>query len=206
MILINLLLDRSGSMESVRQETISSFNEYKNSFENKKGVRFTLMTFDSESIDTLVLKKKIEDVPDLNAETYQPRAGTPLYDSIATLIKTIEDNKTDKDKVLAVIYTDGYENMSREFNRDQIFKLIKKKQEEKWSFVFLGSNQDAWGEGENYGFVKGNTASLGIGTTSVENAFFVISGSHTLFENSDGNYTETLVDDVIDNFGELEES
>jgi hypothetical protein len=47
--------------------------------------------------------------------------------------------------------TDGEENSSKEFNRQQIFDLIKRKEAEGWTFVFLAANIDAWAVGQSIG-------------------------------------------------------
>jgi hypothetical protein len=59
--------------------------------------------------------------------------------------------------VLIVIVTDGGENSSREFNLDAVRELIKAKETEGWTFVYLGANQDAWNVGSQFGLSKAQT-------------------------------------------------
>jgi hypothetical protein len=55
-------------------------------------------------------------------------------------------------KVIAVILTDGYENMSREVTKEQIADLISSKEADGWTLIYMGANQDAWGESAGLGF------------------------------------------------------
>ena len=85
---ISVLLDRSGSMEAVKDETISGFNHF---LKEQKAVGanawFTLAQFDSESTDVVHEARPVRDVPNLNGDTYQPRGSTPLLDALGQTIE-----------------------------------------------------------------------------------------------------------------------
>ena len=73
---ISVLLDRSGSMGSVKDETISGFNYFlKEQKAAGDNATFTLVQFDSESTDVVHEARQIREVPDLNQDTYLPRAA-----------------------------------------------------------------------------------------------------------------------------------
>jgi hypothetical protein len=76
--IVSFLLDRTGSMATIKDETISGFNVYLDTLEREAGdlVAFTLLQFDSRSIDTLYAGSKLSEVQRLTPETYQPRAYT----------------------------------------------------------------------------------------------------------------------------------
>jgi hypothetical protein len=57
---------------------------------------------------------------------------------------------------IVVVFTDGLENASRTWTRDQVFALIEQKKAQGWTFVFMGANQDAYAEGSRIGFQAGN--------------------------------------------------
>ena len=57
---------------------------------------------------------------------------------------------------VVLIFTDGHENASSRYDRAQIFDLVKKRQDDDCTFVFMGSNQDSYGEGSKVGFAAGN--------------------------------------------------
>jgi hypothetical protein len=72
-------------------------------------------------------------------------------------MKGIEVDPNSDGKVLAVIFTDGLENASTEVSPQNLRNLIKEKESEDWSFIYLGSNQDAWKIGSEYGFSNEST-------------------------------------------------
>lgn len=158
---VNFVLDETGSMGSVRDATISGFNEYIETLKGQGGeVLFTLTKFNSSKVETVYNVKPIQDVPKLTHQTYAPAMNTPLYDAIAQTIRQTEDALKEmkgKPAVLCVIMTDGEENASREFNRERIVKLIEDRTAEGWTFAYLGANQDAWAVGASIGVPKGNS-------------------------------------------------
>jgi uncharacterized protein YegL len=159
-ILINFILDETGSMLNIQDKTISGFNEYVASLckKNEDDIRMTLTKFNSTKVDIAYANRPIKEVKKLSHATYRPDALTPLYDAIAKTIKRIEKDVTKRTNVLTVIMTDGYENDSREYKREDIFKMIKDKEQVGWSFVYLGANQDSWAAGQAMGLKKGNVA------------------------------------------------
>lgn len=159
-ILIEFILDETGSMEYVRKATIDSFNEYLNSQRNQEGqALFTLTKFDSSGIRVQYQDTDVNAVVPLTEATYRPGAMTNLYDAIGVRIKALEarTNKDDGKAKLIVIMTDGHDNMSREYTPSMLTELIKAKEAEGWTFVFLGANQDAWQVGQTFGMAQGNT-------------------------------------------------
>lgn len=163
---IAVLLDRSGSMGAVKDETISGFNYFlKEQKAAGDNASFTLVQFDSESTDVVHEARPVRDVPDLNQDTYQPRGSTPLLDALGGTInstgKTLagipEANRPDK--VVFVIITDGEENASHKFTKTQVKEMIDHQTEKyKWQFVYLGANQDAFAEAGAVGIAMANAA------------------------------------------------
>jgi len=157
-ILINFVLDKSGSMGTIRAATISGFNEFKNDQAREGGnAFFTLTLFDTE-IGTVCEAVPVREVPDLDPGTYVPDGCTALYDAIGHTMRITDDfvvaNKPDQ--VLFVIMTDGMENASREFGRDTIFKLIQDRQKlNGYEFIYMGANQDAYIAGMEMGMRDG---------------------------------------------------
>lgn len=163
---VNFILDKSGSMSSVQDTTISAFNEYLQSLKNDKKTNylFSLTLFDSESIDKLYVAANINDVKPLNKRTYQPNACTPLYDAVVETVeeayKALESEKTPYASVV-VIMTDGMENASTKHTQKCLADLRKKLEgTDKWTFVYMGANQDAWAVAQDWGFSQGNTMSF----------------------------------------------
>jgi Mg-chelatase subunit ChlD len=165
---IAVLLDRSGSMEAVKDETISGFNYF---LKEQKTVgdnaSLTLVQFDSESTDVVHEAKPVRDVPNLNGDTYQPRGSTPLLDALGqtinstgrTLAAIPEMNRPDK--VVFVVITDGQENASHKFTKSRVKEMINHQMEKyNWQFIYLGANQDAFAEAGAVGIGVANAANF----------------------------------------------
>lgn len=158
---ISVILDRTGSMEEIRDDTIGGFNAFLGEQKAQKGkATLTLVQFDSHDPYEVVHRfKPIKEVPELTRETYVPRASTPLFDALGRGINDLEKNLADivkKDRpqnVVFAVVTDGQENASREFSKKQIVKMIKDKTEkEEWQFVFLSADLGALEEAGEVGF------------------------------------------------------
>lgn len=160
-ILINFVLDKSGSMEHLRDSTISGFNEFKNDQVAEDGDAFmTLTLFDTEFV-TPCEAVPVREVPDLDRDTYEPDGMTALYDAIGHTMRITDDfvAKNAPDQVLFVIMTDGEENSSRELTRDQVFAMIQERQQKaQYEFIYLGANQDSYQAGGDMGVRTGRTA------------------------------------------------
>lgn len=155
---IGFVLDETGSMSSVREATVSGFNEYVGSLKADKDIVFTLTRFNSVKTTTPYRAVPIKDVTDLS--DYDPDATTPLYDAIGAAIHAAEGEVQAlpaKTTVLIVVMTDGQENASQEFDRKRIFDLIKSKEQQGWTFAYMGANQDAWAVGASIGVPQGNS-------------------------------------------------
>ena len=153
---ITLLLDRSGSMASVRQATVDGVNEFVEGQKAEPGeAHFTLIQFDSNDPYEVLFDKDLKDAPKLNMESFVPRGATPLHDALGqtitelgTRLKNTKDEERPS-KVIVVIMTDGYENASHKYTASQLAGMIKHQHDAyKWQFIFLGANQDAIMTGE----------------------------------------------------------
>ena len=154
---IYFLLDRSGSMESMRDDVIGGFNAFlREQVADGRDAVMTLVQFDTHNAhEVLANAKPLDQVPPLSAATFEPRGGTPLFDAMGTLITEasrrgeVEDGR---EVVIFVTFTDGEENSSREFSKDKVFALVDDRTTKGWTFVYLGANQDSYGEGGRVGF------------------------------------------------------
>lgn len=152
---IAIILDRTGSMEAIRDDTIGGFNAFLNAQKAEPGLAtLTLVQFDSQDPYEVVHHfKPLADVPELTRESFVPRASTPLLDAMGRGINDLEKSLVDLPenerpaRVVMVIITDGQENASREFRKDQVEKMIREKQEKfAWQFVFLSADLNAIGD------------------------------------------------------------
>lgn len=151
---IILILDKSGSMDSVRDATISSLNEYLHTLrKDDNRYYFTLATFNTE-VSYEVRDEDLEDVEDFSRRNYHPEGGTALYDAVCKTLKKFRDNE---DRNICVIMTDGFENSSQQYDGKDMRKLIRKLEDgDNWTFVYMGANQDSYAEATKWGFHRQN--------------------------------------------------
>lgn len=162
-----VLIDRSGSMEAIKDGVINGVNAFIAEQAQIAGnCRLTLVQFDTQDpFEVVVAGKRIAKASHLTDATYSPRGGTPLYDAIGTLIeradarvaKRVAKRAPAEDQVV-VIVTDGLENSSRTWTQSKVNKLIEKRRSRGWTFVFLGANQDSYEAGRDLGVDGGNTS------------------------------------------------
>lgn len=157
-ILINFVLDKSGSMAPLRDATISGFNEFKNDQAREAGSAVMTLTLFDTAFNTVASAAPVGDVLDLTSATYRPDGMTALYDAVGHTLRLTDDYVATHhpDQVLFVIMTDGEENSSREFSRDRIFKLVEDRQRDAgYDFIYLGANQDSYVSGQAMGIHAG---------------------------------------------------
>ncbi|MCW6038700.1 hypothetical protein K4A83_20845 [Spirulina subsalsa FACHB-351] len=158
---ISIILDRTGSMDTIQDDVIGGFNQFLASQQEETGrATLTLVQFDSQDPYEVIHQfAPLEQVAPLSRETYVPRASTPLLDAIGRGIIDLAHRLATMpagekpDQVVFVIITDGQENSSREFTKAQVMKLLAEKQEkDKWQFVFLSADLTALDDAIDYGF------------------------------------------------------
>jgi len=155
---IIFILDESGSMSSVKGDTIGGFNEFIEAQKRIPGtVKFTFVKF-SDYYNVVNEGTPIEEVPALNESTYIPSFSTALLDAVGKAVNSVtarldETPEGEKpEKVLFAILTDGYENASTEYAQKAINEMIKNQRtKEGWEFLFLGADIDAWSGGSSMG-------------------------------------------------------
>lgn len=161
--LIALILDRTGSMQSIKDDVIGGFNQFVKEQQEEKGEATMLMAqFDSQDpYEVIYDMKDIQDVEELTDKTYVPRGSTPLLDAIGRGINDVAEKigkmakRSQPAKVILAVMTDGAENASREFNLKTIKKMVEEKQKDGWQFAFLGANLDSFGEAGSMGMAQG---------------------------------------------------
>lgn len=150
---IVFLLDRSGSMYGAEKDTIGGFNSFIKSQKQKEvKAKVTTILFD-HGYEVLYKRKDLYDVEDLTENEYYVRGSTALLDAIGRTIITLD--KEIDNEVLFVITTDGYENSSKEFTKDQIKNMINN---HNWEFIYLGADIDSYAEAANIGIRMERTA------------------------------------------------
>src|SRR5215468_82268 len=161
--MVTFLLDETGSMESIKDDTIGGFNSYLDSLKAEAApIDFTLIKFDSRRIEKVCVAVPVSQVAELTMESYQPGASTPLIDAAYKTIKAVEKSLNGRSpKVVICIQTDGHENASTEHTWDELNALIKEKSAAGWQFNFLGTGIDAYDTGSRMGVAAMATMASG---------------------------------------------
>jgi len=180
---IAVVLDRSGSMSSIKADTIGGFNTFLKDQKAQPGeATITLAQFD-DKYDIVYNDINIHAAAELNDSTFVPRGMTALYDAVCRTIDTVGSDlhslkESDKpEKVIFVIITDGGENSSQEFKNIEAVKSRIKEQTEKynWQFVFLAANQDAMEVGASMNIARGSSMTYSASPEAVQHVFLGMS-------------------------------
>lgn len=151
-----ILLDKSGSMALIKNDTIHGFNDFLKTQQNlDKDIYLSLIQFNTDYQWTIE-SANIKVVPPLTTFNYLPCGGTALLDALDTAIEQIGkrlSNMKEEDrpnKVLFVILTDGEENSSKIATKRSVKKKVQhQKNKYSWEFLFLGANIDAFQESKD---------------------------------------------------------
>lgn len=134
---VGVVIDKSGSMQSLQKETIQGFNEFLQE-QQRHDVRLLVTMFDT-TVDMRPIEH-VTHVAPLDMMTYQPDGMTALLDAIGVTIAEMDKHPAAR-RVIAII-TDGHENASREYTLADIKKKIEDRQKQDWDFMFLGAGLD----------------------------------------------------------------
>ena len=173
--LIAVLLDRSGSMQSIKADTEGGLAAY---FEEQrklpKQIQVTFAQFDTE-YECVYSNAPIDRIP---APQLHPRGGTALYDALGKLVTDVGAELAARPEserpgtVIVVVLTDGHENSSREWTHTAVRSLITAQQEVyNWDFLFLGANMDAVEIGSSMGFAPSQSITYAAAPAGVAGVF-----------------------------------
>ena len=157
---ISVVLDRSGSMQSMVKDVVGGFDKFVEDQKKEEGeATISLVQFD----DIYEVVHDFINIKDMKGLKLSPRGCTALLDAMGQTLEETRDKvlkMKDDDcpsRVIFVFITDGDENASTKYKRKEIFSMIKdlkssgRGDQINWEFVFIGANQDAISEGSGYG-------------------------------------------------------
>lgn len=145
-----VILDESGSMESIKKPTIEGFNELIQSIKHSLkespeiGQYVNFYSFNGGGIKEHLPLIDATHLTYLSEKNYQPDNMTPLYDAIGYAVNRLKaaiEKETDY-SVLVTILTDGQENVSKEYTFEAVASLIKDLKSKGWVFTYIGANHD----------------------------------------------------------------
>lgn len=164
-ILVEYLIDRSGSMAGVWTETLNGFKVFVNDLKKDDGVEYflSLTCFDT-LVEQPLVAVPIGRVDPMILGAFPPRGGTALYDALGATLKTQRDG--DFTKVICVVVTDGEENSSQTETKDSIHTLIDSKLASgKHTFQYFGAQPETWSDAKAIGLSAGSTYRMDVTRT-----------------------------------------
>ena len=147
-----VILDKSGSMSSIRSAAVAGFNETlagikkaQEKFSETQQHYLSLVAFCSCEMRKLYDKTPVAEARPLEYDDYEPCCCTPLYDAMGFTLTDIRNHVKDlNDAVVVVtIITDGLENASKEYTGQAVKKLVEDLRGQGWTFTYMGANQDS---------------------------------------------------------------
>lgn len=165
-----ILLDRSGSMQSLWNEALSSVNAYVKELTNNKDgntvdAKVTLAVFDDQAglqFDVLRRAQPALHWDKVTDNDASPRGMTPLLDAIVRIVALADADKPDR--AVIVVMTDGMENASKEVKREGVKAALDRVKAKGWEVVFLGANFDNIGDATSVGVAASNQMAMAQGT------------------------------------------
>lgn len=187
---VSFLLDETGSMQPIKDDTIGGFNTYVETLQaGDAEILFSLVTFNSNETKRRYVADAIGKVKPLTAKEYRPDAMTPLIDAAVKIIKATDEavsHRGDDPNVVIVMQTDGLENVSVEYTQRDLAALVKEKKAAGWEFVFLGAGLDAFVAARQAGLHLDARHVLSYGRRSSRAAFAETAKNVQDFAESDG--------------------
>ena len=188
---LNVIIDASGSMSSLCNDTIGSFNTYLKDQKAFPGeASLTVVTF-NDHVHVTHDFVKIASVNDLSTQTYSPSGNTALLDAMGITIDKVGQrlaNMQEEDrpsKVLFLIITDGFENASFKYTKSQIKSMVEHQQQVySWSFVFMGANIDAITAGTSLGISAANSKAYAATKGGTKSLYSSVSSNTTAYRSS----------------------
>lgn len=185
--LVTLLLDRSGSMAQVREQTIGALNDWMAEMRGSgEDIRLSMIFFDRDRGETCLQKvhvaRPIAEVPELSWDDFVPRGMTPLVDAAWDTIQAVRRSVEGRDdtKVVIAIQTDGQENCSaRSFS--ELRDLVAECEGQGWQFQFLGAGINAYDQGLQLGLGRDKIVSYGNDRESTREVFRASAANTVLF-------------------------
>lgn len=162
---IVFILDRSGSMAGLEDDTIGGFNAMIQKQKGEEGEAYVSTILFDNHTEVIHDRVDIQKVAPMTRKEYYVRGCTALLDAVGKSIRHIGNvhkyaREEDRpEKTVFVITTDGMENASREYTYDRVRKMIEHEQEKYgWEFLFLGANIDAAKEAARFGIAEDRAA------------------------------------------------
>jgi len=151
---VMLLVDRSASMETIQEPTLSGLQAFIRGHRDHLNTRLSVVQFGTAArsgeleMTTLfdTAAPRTESGRALERLDYRPRGDTPLLAAVMAAIGRMEKFVRRQDRALLVIQTDGLENASpKHITLASVRARIEAKRRlGNWTFAYLGTDLDNW--------------------------------------------------------------
>lgn len=152
------ILDRSGSMAGLENDTIGGFNSLIEKQKKQDGKCYVSTVLFDHKAEVLHDRVDLEKINPITEQDYYVRGCTALLDALGGAIHHIGNihkyarSEDVPEHTMFVIMTDGCENASRRYSSDKVKAMIERqKNKYGWEFLFIGANIDAVETAERYG-------------------------------------------------------
>lgn len=194
------IIDRSGSMESIKAEAIGALNTFIENQQATPGEANITSVLFNDQYEMPEYRTPLANAMRWTDQNFTPRGFTAMNDAIGRTITEFKrlhtEGKLNAEGVVVCIVTDGLENASREYSAAQVKALIEQSEKEYgWNFVFLAANQDAFATGATLGIRSANTSNYtndAAGYASVSNFMSASVSSYR---------SQVASRDIVDQFG-----
>lgn len=182
---VALVIDRSGSMQSVQQAAFNGINEQIATI--KKNAKLTGKTFVTyiqfdDVVETVFENKAVKELTPITSDQYAPRGTTALRDATFAAIKSLQaasGKDGDDTGYLVIVISDGWENASKDITPEQLKDEITKLEATgKWTFTYMLSNVDVNVVSNSLGVSLQNCATYDSSLVGTAQAFSQMSGSY----------------------------
>jgi len=146
-----IILDKSGSMEKIRNEVVGGFNDNVKEIKKKNAelgmeTVVCLVTFSTFVDEPVLWLENVDKIEPLTIEKYAPDGMTAMYDAVGTTVEKllkVEDADEDNVSFLVLVISDGQENNSKKYSSEKISELVTSCEKTgQWTFSYVGANQD----------------------------------------------------------------
>ncbi len=185
-----LILDSSGSMNDFRKEVVEGFNEKVEAIRKAASehnaedrIFLTLVTF-NDVAEIVRFAQPVSAMEKMSIEEYRPEYLTAMLDAIGLTLAKLEKDFHDSadSNYLVAIWTDGEENASKEYSYAHVSDMMKKRMASgRWTFAYMGANQDLSNISMRLGIPRSNVASFTPDSKGTRESFRVLANSVATF-------------------------
>lgn len=149
-LMVSVLIDESGSMQSHKMTAINAFNHYVEALTLASlPATVSAIAFGCGHVRKMMEQRPAFELPKLTGADYRPNGGTPLCRGMGETM-TEMDSMVAKQKAI-ILLTDGSDCGGGQWSAAKIAKMVEQRTNDGWLFVFLGVGQLAFMYGPTFG-------------------------------------------------------